>query len=78
MLGEDVKAAPKSSFSTARRLLHPYSRPWPNATRAFATIVKAEDLPVVASLQVLQWDATYDDIESTPPAPAFHLAHWHY
>ncbi|KAG8771713.1 hypothetical protein FRC12_003462 [Ceratobasidium sp. 428] len=78
MLAEDVKATPKSSSSTERRLLHPYSRPWPNATRAFATIVKAEDLLVSASLQVLQWDATYEDIESIPPAPAFLLAHWHY
>ncbi|KAG8782176.1 hypothetical protein FRC12_021094 [Ceratobasidium sp. 428] len=72
---ENAKVTPKSSFGTMRRLLHPYSRPRPDVTRAFAT-VENRNFPISASLQALQRYAMCDNIENIPPpAPAPLLAY---
>ncbi|KAG8791732.1 hypothetical protein FRC12_008264 [Ceratobasidium sp. 428] len=73
-LAEGVKTTPKSRFGTMRRLLHPYSRSRPDATRAFATS-GVKNLPISASLQALQRYAICDSIEDVPLAPADLLAY---
>ncbi|KAG8722979.1 hypothetical protein FRC09_005269 [Ceratobasidium sp. 395] len=71
---EDVKATPKSRFSSVRQLLHPYSRSRPDTALAFAT-AETRSFPISASLQALQRYTMCDDIENIPSGPAPLLAY---